>query len=140
MTLALAVLGGCGSDIGQVSGVVTLDDQPLRGGGDVRATVYFQPVSGTGTTASGLLDENGQYELSSGSQEGVAPGEYAVTISATQLVRSPSGGPAGGKRITDPSYANASTSGFKFTVEPGQNEYNLALNSRPTGNTARRTP
>jgi hypothetical protein len=140
MLITLAILSGCGSDLGQVTGVVTLDGQPLRGGGDVRATVYFQPVSGTGTTASGLLNESGKYNLSSGSQKGVAPGEYVVTVSATQLVRSPSGGPAGGKRITDPSYANASTSGFKCLVEAGQNEYDLALNSKPAGNTARRTP
>lgn len=140
LLVALVGLSGCGSNLGEVTGVVTLDGQPLRGGGDVRATVYFQPVSGNGTTASGLLNESGQYRISSGSQQGVAPGEYVVTISATQLVRSPSGGPAGGKRITDPSYANASTSGFKCTVEAGDNEYNLALNSKPAGNTARRTP
>lgn len=140
LLFALMILSGCGSDLGQVTGAVTLDGQPLRGGGDVRATVYFQPVSGNGTTASGLLNESGQYKISSGSQKGVAPGEYVVTISATQLVRSPTGAPAGGKAIIDPNYANAGTSGFKCTVAAGENEYDLALNSKPAGNTARRTP
>jgi hypothetical protein len=140
MSLVALALGGCGSDLGQVAGVVTLDGQPLRGGNDIRATVYFQPTAGGGTAAIGLLDENGQYRLSSGSQEGVAPGEYAVTFSAMQLVRTKDGQAAGGRRITDPNYANARTSGFKFTVAPGQNEFNLALNSRAAARPAGRTP
>jgi hypothetical protein len=140
LACAAGLLTGCGSDLGQVSGQVTLDGQPLCGGGDVRATVYFQPASGNGTTATGLVNESGEYKLSTGSVKGVTPGEYVVTISATQLVKSPTGGAAGGKRITDPSYANAGTSGFKFKVEPGSNEYNLALNSRPASGASGRTP
>ncbi len=140
MSLVALVLSGCGSDLGQVTGVVTLDGQPVRGGNDVRATVYFQPMSGGGAAAIGLLDENGQYRLCSGSQEGVAPGEYAVTFSAMQLVRTKDGNAAGGRRITDASYANARTSGFKFTVAPGQNEFDLALNSRAAARPAGRTP
>ena len=123
-----------------MTGVVTLDGQPLRGGNDIRATVYFQPTSGGGAPAIGLVDENGQYRLSSGSQKGVAPGEYAITFSATQLVRSNDGRAAGGRRITDPKYAKARTSGFKFTVAPGKNEFNLALNSRAGTFPKGRTP
>jgi hypothetical protein len=133
-------LSGCGNGLAQVSGVVTLDGQPLRGGNDVRATVHFQPTSGSGAAAVGLVDENGRYRLSSGSQEGVAPGEYVVTCSATQLVRSNDGHAAGGRRITDPAYANAGTSGFKFTVAPGKNEFNLALNSRVGSPVGKRAP
>jgi hypothetical protein len=134
--LMLLALTGCGSGLAEVSGVVTVDGQPLRGGSDVRATVCFQPTTGGGLTAVGLLDENGVYRLSSGSQEGVLPGEYLVTCSATQLVRGPDGSAAGGRRITNPVYANAKTSGLKFTVEPGSNEFNLTLNA-PSGAAAR---
>jgi hypothetical protein len=138
--LLLPALTGCGSGLAEVSGIVTVDGQPLRGGNDVRATVCFQPTNGGGLTAVGLLDENGAYRLSSGSQDGVAPGEYAVTCSATQLVRGPDGSPAGGRRITDPAYANAKTSGLKFTVQPGDNEFNLTLHV-PSGNVShKRTP
>jgi hypothetical protein len=140
MLLAATALCGCGRNLSQVSGVVTLDGQPLRGGDDVRATVCFQPSSGSGTVAMGLLDEHGRYRLSSGSQEGVVPGEYVVTFSASQLVRSTDGRAAGGRRITDASYADAKTSGFKFTVEPGQNEFDLALNSQPGAVSTKRTP
>jgi hypothetical protein len=37
-------------------------------------------------------------------------------------------------------YANSKTSGFKFTVEPGSNEFHLALNSTAGGDGARRAP
>jgi hypothetical protein len=131
--LAAVAISGCGNNLSQVSGVVTINGKPLRGGDDVRATVYFQPTSSDGTTAIGLLDENGRYQLSSGSQQGVAPGEYVVTVSATQLVRSKAGQVAGGRRITDATYASANTSGLKFTVQPGVNAFDIPLESRPGG-------
>ena len=134
------VTGGCGSGLAEVTGVVTVDGQPLRGGNDVRATVIFQPSTGVGRVAVGLVDEVGQYHLSSGSEEGVVPGEYVVTCSATQLVRGRDGGAAGGRRVTDSKYANSKTSGFKFTVEPGTNQFDLALNSIAGGATAGSVP
>jgi hypothetical protein len=136
----LALLfSGCGNDLAQVSGVVTLDGQPLRGGNGVRATVFFQPASGSGAAAVGVLDENGRFHLSSGSQQGVAPGDYLVTCTATQIVPSkePGGAPSG-RRITPLKYANASTSGMQFTVEPGGGEFNLTLTSAaPNGSPPR---
>jgi hypothetical protein len=120
---------------------VTLDGEPLRGGDNVHGTVYYQPASGGGAAAVGLLDENGHYTLSSGSKTGVAPGEYLVTCSATQIIpANQPGGTPSGRRITDPNYANARTSGFKFTVAPGKNEFNLALNSRAGTARTGRTP
>ena len=134
--LAAAVLviatAGCGNGLAQVSGAVTLDGQPLRGGNGVRATVFFQPASGDGRAAVGILDENGQFQLSSGSEEGVAPGEYLVSCTATQIIPSKNpGGTPSGKRITPQIYASARTSGFQFKVEPGGNEFNLTLSSNP---------
>ena len=37
----------------------------------------------------------------------------------------------GGRAITDPKYASAKTSGLKFTVQPGKNEFNIPLTSPP---------
>ena len=127
---ALLTFSGCGDGLAHVSGSVTLDGNPLRGGDGVRGTVYFQPVSDTGTAAVGILDEEGQYRLSSGSREGVEPGQYVVTCTATEIIppTSPGGTPSG-KRTTPQKYASARTSGFQFTVEPGGNECNLALTS-----------
>jgi hypothetical protein len=132
LSIVAITLSGCGSNLSHVTGLVTLDGAPLRGSNDVRATVYFQPVSGNGTTAIGLLDENGRYRLSSGSQEGAAPGKYFVTCSAAQLIRSQDGRAAGGRRITNLKYANAKTSGLKFSVQPGSNEFDIRLESRPS--------
>src|SRR5262245_38136533 len=87
-SLPVLTLTGCGNGLAKVSGVVTLDGQPLRSGNDVRATVYFQPASGAGAAAVGILDEEGKFTLSSGSQTGVAPGEYVITCSATQIIPS----------------------------------------------------
>lgn len=126
-------LVGCGGSLAQVSGVVTVDGQPLRGGSDVHATVYFQPASGEGASAAGVLDENGTYKLTCGSQAGITPGEYVVTFSASQMIRGsdPDDAPTG-KRISDAKYANPKTSGIRFVVNRGPNECDIALES-PSG-------
>ncbi len=137
--LAGGVVTGCGSELAQVSGVITVDGQPLRGGaGDTRVTVEFQPANGIGSAAIGLADENGAYTLGTGAKSGIPPGEYLVTCSASRLIPSPNGlGAAGARRITDPKYANAKTSGLSFTVQPGKNEYNIAIASPPAAHPTR---
>jgi hypothetical protein len=137
LVLLMAPFAGCGDNLADVSGIVTLDGQPLRGGGDVRATVIFQPASGGSVGAVGVVDENGRYNLSTGSKDGAPPGDYRVTCSATQLVPSKEpGGTPGGRRLTHRKYANANTSGLQFMVEPGSNEFNIPLESRPAESTA----
>jgi hypothetical protein len=126
-------LSGCGNGLAQVSGQVTLDGQALHGGhGDVRVTVEFQPANGFGSTAIGLADENGNYTLGTGSQTGIPPGDYLVICSASELVRQKgSNAVQGSRQITDPKYSDAKTSGLKFTVQPGKNEFNIPLSSPP---------
>jgi hypothetical protein len=134
--LLCIAISGCGSGLADVTGQVTLDGQPLHGGTeDVRVTVQFQPASGSGTTAIGLADANGNYKLGTGSQTGIPPGEYLVTCSAAELIRSkkdPDATP-GGRLITDPKYANAKTSGLRCSVQPGKNEFDISLKSPPKG-------
>lgn len=123
--MACAFTSGCGNGLAQVSGQVTLDGQPLRGGkGDVRVTIQFQPADGVGPTAIGLADENGNYTIATGSQNGIRPGEYFVACSQSVL-----GKPMSPDATPDRKYANTKTSGLKFTVEPGQNEINIPLDS-----------
>ena len=113
-----------------VSGTVTLDGEVIRGGNDVRATVFFNPIGSEGVAAVGLVDENGKYSLTTGSELGIPPGQYSVTFTATRLVatKEPGGTPSG-KRISPIRYATPSTSGLKCIVEPGTNTYDLALKS-----------
>ena len=118
---------GCGNGLARVEGIVTLDDEPVRGGDGVRATVFFHPADG-GSAAVGLVDETGRYELKTGAETGVSPGEYAVTVTATQKVMPRSGGGTPtGRRISPPKYATPTTSGLRFTVESGRNTIDLGL-------------
>lgn len=130
--LLCIALAGCGNGLAQVSGLVTVDDQPLHGGnGNVRVTVQFQPANGVGPTAMGLADENGYYKLSTGSQIGIQPGEYLVSCAAEQLITNSANAVTGARRTTDPKYSSAKTSGLKFTVQAGKNEINIPLKSPP---------
>ena len=124
---------GCGSNLGSVSGTVTLDGKPFAGSDHLRGTVQFIPDTGHGTMASGYLDENGKYELSSGSRVGVLPGKYVVTVSAIEIIppKIP-GGAAGGKAASPARYANPKTSGFTADVVRGDNTFDFALSSQPT--------
>lgn len=136
VSLLLIQLGGCGSGLALVTGQVTLDGQPLRGGnagnGDTRVTIQFQPASGVGSTAIGLADENGNYALGTGSKAGIPPGDYLVTCSAQQIVDAKTPRTKNGiRQVTDLKYANARTSGLKFTVEPGKNQLDISLETAP---------
>ena len=83
--LILIHCGGCGSefDVAPVSGVVTLDGQPLQG-----ATVVFAPSGNRenrnpGPFSTGTTDANGKYELilRDGSTHGAIVGNHKVGIS-----------------------------------------------------------
>ena len=82
------LLGGCGGDsqLGQVTGRVTVDGQPLAG-----AAVEFNPV-GRGSSSYAQTDQAGRYQLYQGPRTaGALPGQYRVSISKTE----PSGTPDG---------------------------------------------
>ncbi len=132
LVLAVSTCVGCGNGLASVEGTVTLDGQPLAGGGDTRAMIYLFPEGGTGAPAVGLLDDAGEFTISTGTKVGVKPGPYVVTISASKLVgdRTP-GVPRSARRLTPPKYADPNKSGFRVDVEPGSNEYEFALESPP---------
>ena len=75
----LSVCGGCGSSTGPnlvtVSGIVTLDSQPLTG-----AIVKFFPMDPKLTGSFGVTDTNGKFELLTASNKGAHPGSYKVVI------------------------------------------------------------
>ena len=83
---AFAVLGcsfallGCGPSYVAVSGIVTLDGQPIEG-----AAVVFTSDDGT-KTAVGMSDSTGNFTLSSDGKPGVVPGSYKVTVSKSAMV------------------------------------------------------
>lgn len=120
---------GC-SDSAKVSGLVSLDDKPFVGGRDMRVTVMFVPESGDGATAAGLVDDNGKYNLSTGSKSGLKPGNYLVAISAVEMIRSKDdSAPPGGRRLTSRRYADPRQSGFRAEVQSGSNTFDFNLRS-----------
>ena len=124
---ACVILTGCGNGLSQVSGTVTLDGQPLKSGENgARVTVQFLPASGVGPNGVGVVDESGVYRIGTGSQFGVPAGEYNVTCSVG--FNAPTGSTAK-PRGADPKYSNAKTSGLRFTVEPGRNQFDIPLTS-----------
>jgi len=128
----LGAISGCGNGLASVSGVVTLDNEPLKGGGDVRAMVYLYPEGGTGAPAVGLVNEEGEYQVSTGTQRGVLPGPYLVSISASQLVgESVPGVPRSGRRITPARYADPRQSNLRIEVQEGSNTFDFALEPDP---------
>jgi hypothetical protein len=126
--LLLSASIGCGGKPSSVTGRVTLDGAPLP-----RGTVTFHPTE-HGGLAYGTIDPDGAYELKTGGQQGLTPGEYDVTVVATEPT--PANLPAGatppiGKRITPERYARPETTDLRAKVEPGANEIDLPLRSKP---------
>ena len=123
----VALLAGCGGS-GSVSGKVTLDGQPLTTG-----TVTFHPV-GSGPVAIGTIGPDGRYELAVGQDRSVPPGDYVVTVEATEPVaaepapaKGPPRPPAAPKGLTPDKYADKAATDLRFTVKPGGNTINLEL-------------
>lgn len=136
LTCVLVPVTGCGSK-GQLSGlvpgqgVVFYDDAPLAS-----ATISFTPVQqgGTARGASASTDENGVFQLMTlNRNDGVQPGEYAVTVTKTEkptpvdeeTARKMMSGeiPAPPldktvKHLINPKYADEKTSGINLTIGP----------------------
>jgi len=124
---AAAFVAGCGGGA-KVSGTVTLDGQVLKAG-----TVTFHPT-GSGSVGTGTISLDGRYEIAAGLDKSLPPGEYVVTVEATEAAIASAEQPAGpprppgpAKRFTPAKYAEKATSDLKFTVKPGQNTIDLEL-------------
>jgi hypothetical protein len=122
--LLLAMLAGCGG--GQestVTGTVTFDGQPLTTG-----AVTFHPLS-EGPLAIGQIDAAGAYSLSTGNEEGLAAGDYRVTVVATGPMPEPTPqNPEPLPELLIPAkYGASETAGLQFTVRPGSNHIDIPL-------------
>lgn len=130
LSIGMLLLTGCGGPYDStVTGTVTLAGNPLP-----RGTVSFIPQS-QGAAAYGTIENDGRYVVRTGREEGIASGQYAVTVVASEppaQARGKDGGPPPmGKPITPEWYGDASTSGLNYTVESGDNEINIELSTTP---------
>jgi hypothetical protein len=98
-----------------MSGQVTLDGEPLTKG-----TVVFHPEK-AGADAYATIDTSGTYSVRTGTDKGLEPGDYVVTVVAT------TGPPPYGKLITPERYGSAKKSGLKVTVGAGDNRFDIPL-------------
>jgi arylsulfatase A-like enzyme len=105
-------------DVVPVTGIITLDGQPLAG-----AHVVFFPSSGR--PAVGVTDDSGRFTLSTYEEtDGALPGRHNVAIQfdATRPDR---------RLIVPAKYSNPETSGFRVQVKPGgANEFAFDLRSK----------
>ena len=122
--MCLALLTGCGGDsnIGNVSGKITLNGKPLEG-----AFVTFTPTrsEGTGKTSFGKTASDGTYSMVlSESQEGVYIGENLVRIKTGDVT------PDEGRVIeeTVPNIYNSRSNLLK-EVKSGSNTFDFELES-----------
>ena len=116
--LFISGCGGGGADLGDVSGKVTLDGQPLAG-----ALVEFQPAEGRGSI--GVTDAQGSYRLSHTEDlQGAVLGTHTVRITLADDDEDPQ---PGGGRI--PARYN-SLSELTAEVKSGSNELNYDLQSK----------
>lgn len=130
--LILCLLGlifvGCGRAESYVKGQITFNGKGLSD-----ATVTFHPVAGGGS-AYGTTDDQGNYQLKTGSRAGLAAGEYRVTV--VGLEPPPPDWPPGkiipsSKRITPDRYARPETTDLVVNITPGGNIIDLPLTSEP---------
>lgn len=126
--ITLLCLAGCGSPYGAtVHGIVTLDGTTMTHGG-----VQFHPI-GEGATAYGNFSVDGNYQLGTGSESGITPGKYKVTVMATEPP--PTNLPVGvappiAKRLSPERYGTVEQTPFEFEVIEGDNTIDLAMTSK----------
>jgi len=148
LALSLATTVGCADpNLGQVSGVVTYNGEPVEG-----ATVSFFPTSPDGVLAVGVTDADGRYVLQApvqqrGALQGAFSGTYNVTIRKLEVTPNPNdvlyqeglitydelqsrGGGGGGtsRDLLPVRYSNVQRSGLEAEVQARtQNEINFDL-------------
>lgn len=131
-----------------VTGTVTLNARPVEG-----ATVTFIPKEGSAAepkpqAASAITDAEGRYHLGTfASGDGAIPGEYLVKVAKyvqPQETSRPADTPesemdaflkhqkgnvpkTGPGNELPPRYANEKTSGLFFSVQPGENTFEIKL-------------
>jgi hypothetical protein len=127
-SLVMIFIMGCGSnEFGSTAkGVVTLDGNPITPG-----LVTFAPEDPTAVPAVSDLDPNGGFELTTNKKPGLAPGKYRVAIQAFRPPNIPEGQRTmtPSERLVPEKYFDVNTSGLEYTVEPGENSFDIELTS-----------
>ena len=123
LSLMVLVVVGCGAggpELGEVSGIVTLDGKPVP-----NAFVTFAPEA-AGRPSQAKTDEEGRYKLQfSPSREGALLGHHDVRVSTQDI---DDAGRSLPERIPEQYHAQGS---IPVTIREGANEINLELTTTP---------
>jgi hypothetical protein len=132
LILAVGCLGGVDPKqpkVEPVTGVVTLDSQPLK-----NADIVFIPTGGQ-IEAGGRTDAEGKFTLIVRNQVGAVAGDYKVTISkrtrddGSEFPENRENVGAG-KESLPPKYVDRILTELKAKVGPGENKINFDLKSK----------
>lgn len=122
---------------GTVAGRLAVDGQPVPDG----CRVAFMATRGS-FVASGTLQQDGRYKLLYRVAQGLPVGDYVVQLGLPSDYAASIAGPSGGQQSMDVNeimkvwkaampfperYLNTSTSGLRFTVQPGLNTADFEL-------------
>lgn len=127
----LATAVGCSDGKARVTGVVTLDGELVGKVGDVRAYVSFTPASGAGAPVTGSIDDSGEFQLSAGATNGIAPGDYLAAARVVRVIPGTpeTGGYSSSELLSAKRFSNPRTSGLRYTVDAGSNRLEIAVTS-----------
>jgi hypothetical protein len=125
-SLALCGVSGCGTKRPVVTGLVTLDGQPLNNG-----TIQFYPIAGDGQTSAASIGPDGRYRMEA------SPTKMKVVIHATKVVgqRKAYEGQADSPMIDVVEdllpirYSDMNKTELKVDVVPGENVADFELHS-----------
>lgn len=123
LLLSVGLAGCSSSDIGKVTGTVTLDGKPLE---YAKLEFFPQPAGGL---SSGRTDKDGHYQLYFGRDEmGAKVGEHLVQIRTAGA--GPSEGDYGSSAPEKIPLKYNTKSELKATVKPGSNTIDFDLESK----------
>lgn len=112
----LLLLAGCGSsNLVSVTGEVTVDGKPLTSG-----VVTFHPKA-AGPVGVANIQSDGSFTAKTGNATGIPPGDYVVTVVATEVEEpTPENPEPQPKYLAPEKYGDKSTSGLNYTIEGGE--------------------
>lgn len=118
----------------QVSGHVSLDGKRVGPG-----TVVFAPV-GAGRPATGAVDADGHYSMSTSNESGLGAGKYKAAVSIREPAPDMKRGdrPPPGKLLIPAKYEDSAASGLEYEVETGSNTIDIELRSQAATSAIRR--
>jgi len=129
LSLSVVILAGCGPSgpaIGQVSGTITLDGQPVE-----EAMVFFEPVTG-GRSSTAMTDADGKYVLNYvGTEKGALVGEHVVKVTKVRPAIYDDSGKVTTPGVPELFPISANTeSTLKATVNKGKNTIDFPITSK----------